>query len=268
MDGQAVLTALSMAKTGKIYDLGQELFEGMPRWPTHPPFMLGLLRVHKLRKDGRSGAACTFSLGGHTGTHLDALGHTGVNGYVYGHKESVLDHQSWTSGLGIGGIQETPPIVTPGVMLDVARLRGSDILPEDYEITGDDLEQCVKRQEITVPAGATILVRTGWMRYWPDPFKYGSPEFVPGLGDSACVWIVEQRARYAGADTEAFGKVVKGAGTGRSHAILQNEQGIQILEALTLEELSADRVSLFTFVCLPLKIRGGTASPVRPIAIA
>ncbi len=230
--------------------------------------MLALLRMHQLRANGRSGAACIFTMGGHTGTHLDAFGHTGLNGRVYGHEEPIFDHQSWSFGLGIGGINETPPIITRGVLLDVARMKGRDVLADDYEITADDLQECVKSEGISVPPRATILVRTGWMRYWPDPVKYGWPESMPGVGDSACQWIVEHEARYAGSDTGAFGVVKKSVAIGESHPILQNGHGIQIMESLNFEELSADRVFEFTFICLPLKIRGGTASPIRPVAIA
>lgn len=265
----SVLEALSLAKAGKVYDLGQEWFVGMPHYPTHPPFMFSLLRMHRPGgRGGRSGAACIFSSGGHTGSHLDAFGHTGSQGRVFGHDESIFDKQSWGLGLGIGGIQETKPIITRGVLLDVPRVHGVDVLADKYEISASDLAECVKQEGISVPPGATILVRTGWIKHWPDQDRYGGPEYAPGLGDSACTWIAEQRARFAGSDTTAFGPVAGSVPSGNSHLILQNEHGIQIMEVLNFEELSADRVFEFAFVCLPLKIRGGTASPIRPVAIA
>ena len=51
------------------------------------------------------------------------------------------------------------------------------------------------------------------------------------------------------------------------HTILIVQSGIHIIESLYLEELAADGVREFGFVCLPLKLRGGTGSPVRPIAL-
>ncbi|MBU1205773.1 MAG: hypothetical protein KKH04_02400 [Proteobacteria bacterium] len=51
------------------------------------------------------------------------------------------------------------------------------------------------------------------------------------------------------------------------HVLLQNQRGIQLMEMLNLEEIARDRVYEFLFVALPIRIIGGTASPVRPVAI-
>jgi kynurenine formamidase len=52
------------------------------------------------------------------------------------------------------------------------------------------------------------------------------------------------------------------------HTLLIVRAGVYILESLNLEALARDGVREFAFVCLPLKLRGGTGSPVRPLALA
>jgi kynurenine formamidase len=83
-------------------------------------------------------------------------------------------------------------------------------------------------------------------------------------------WLAERRPVAVGADNLAWD--VPGAddpelGTLPGHTVLIVRAGILIIESLRLEELAADGVREFAFVCLPLKLRGGTGSPVRPIAL-
>lgn len=178
-----------------------------------------------------------------------------------------MKHQSYEHGLALAGIETTPPIMRRGVLLDIPRLYGSEVLGERHEVTAQDLAEAQARQGSPVWAGDVLLVRTGWMRHWGDEALYGGPEYAPGLGDSACLWASERGAVYMGTDTVAFGRMEMGGAVGESHVILQYQHGIQIMEVVNLEELARDRVYEFLFIALPLKIRGGTASPIRPIAV-
>ena len=84
-------------------------------------------------------------------------------------------------------------------------------------------------------------------------------------------WLAGHRPVAVGADNLAWdvpGIVDPELGTLPGHAILIVRAGILIIESLRLEELAADGVREFAFVCLPLKVRGGTGSPVRPLALA
>ncbi len=258
-----------MIKKGKIYDLGKEFFMGMPRYPTHPPFMFSLIRTHKKpsSSEDTSSAACMFTVGGHTGTHIDALGHKSKGGRVYGHGEEIYERQSCPFGLEVGGIEETPPILRRGVLLDVPRLKGCDVLPSQFSISDTDLELAVSKQKVEVREGDVLLVRTGWVKYWGEGEKFGGPPGAPGIGDSACHWMVSKKVAYTGTDTTAFSQVKNGKPVGRTHAILMAENGIQIMETLFLEDLAKDEAYEFLFIALPLKIKGGTASPIRPIAV-
>jgi kynurenine formamidase len=88
---------------------------------------------------------------------------------------------------------------------------------------------------------------------------------VPGLTLEAAQFLVEAGMRLTGADTTAY-EVVPTKSM-EVHIFLLAEQGIQIMEMLNLEELAQEKVYRFVFIAIPLKIRGGTGSPIRPIAI-
>ncbi len=98
----------------------------------------------------------------------------------------------------------------------------------------------------------------------------GHDSGVPGPDVSAGEWLAHMGASVTGHDSMAYEHLVPGAGHALLpvHRILLVEHGIHILENVNMEELAANRVYEFLFVCLPLKLAGGTGSPVRPIAVA
>lgn len=249
----------------RIYDLGLPLFQGMPSGSVHPPFLFSLTKMHGevMYSGGASAAGDMFSMGSHVGTHLDALGHVSRNGAVYGGLE-VDALQSISGGLREVGIDQTPPIVRRGVLLDIPRLRGTERLDGADEISGADLAASAKAEGVAVRPGDAVLIRTGWTQHWPDAKLYqGHP--APGPGLDAAGWLVSHDVGFAGTDTPAFEKTpARGLAI---HLALMVDARVQIIEMLDLEALARDRIHEFLFVALPLKIVGGTASPIRPIAI-
>lgn len=257
--------------TPKIYDLGVELFPGMPHFPTHPPFAMGLTKRHgEIRTefpDGRraSSSAESIAMGTHVGTHLDGLGHFSCNGVLFGGKPA---EQSYTGGLSSYGMETVAPIVRRGVLLDIAGLENVSWLLKDFAIQPEHLESACKRQNVEVREGDAVLLRTGWMQHWPDTSAYllagASVPTSPGPGMEAARWLSERRIFATGSDTITYEKVPSGMPV---HVHLLVDSGIHIIEVLNLEELARDQVWEFSFIALPLKIRGATGSPIRPIAI-
>jgi len=253
--------------TGKVYDLGMEYYVGMPHHPNHPPFAFSLTKKHGdlVYEGGVSASNCLFTTGGHTGTHFDALGHISLNGAIHG----VDDITSWQDyhGLKKGGIEQAPPAVTRGVLLDIAGLEGVSCLDAGYRIGAETLEKALERQKVGLEKGDAVLIRTGWIQYFEDPMKYISHhDGCPGLVADGAQLLVKSGTAYVGSDTVALEKTP--APNLPVHVVLIVKNGVHILEALFLEELAADGVHEFMFMASPLKIRGGTASPVRPVAIA
>jgi kynurenine formamidase len=249
---------------GKVYDLAQPLFAGMPHFPTHPPFSRTLTKLHgeMVLSNGASSAAEMITLGGHVGTHIDALSHFSCDGKLHAGVEPV---QSYSEGVTTYGVDTIEPIFRRAVLFDIAKLEGVDALPFDFEVTPGHLEACA----VTPPAGGIALIRTGWGNHWNDANRFitgGSGAAVRGPGPKkpGAQWLSKHGIFAAGSDTVAFESVPSHM---EVHVHLLVERGIHIIECLNLETLAAAGVKEFLFVALPLKIRGGTGSPIRPVAL-
>lgn len=264
MDLAAIQGLLQGSKT---YDLGLTLHNGMPHHPRHTPFMYAMVRKHGdwMYPENVSSAVDMFVCSGHTGTHLDGLGHYTRNLTLHG-GTAAAGAQSVTDGLAVHGMERVAPIVRRGILLDVAAHRKATQLPPRYGIEAGELEAVAAWAGLRIDAGDVVLVRTGWIHRWPDGGFYDIEGGAPGLTLSAARWLSDRRVHVAGADN--FALEVQPVPSMPVHCHLLVEKGIHILEVANLEELSGDRVYEFLFVALPLKIRGATGSPVRPIAIA
>lgn len=256
----------------RVYDLEQPRFQGMPVIEPHRPgYAYFLYRRHEDRPGiggpgPRSSASGIFFSMEHAGTHIDALSHQAENQMLHG----GIAAGSVTTAQGFlrHGVEEIPPIVTDGVLLDVARHRGVDVIDPDEPVSGKELEACAARQNAQITEGQVVLVRTGNGRHWQDPDRYLPG---PGMDGSAARWLAGLRVVAVGADNMAWDHLKHKDSELDSelpgHILLLVRAGIYIIENLNLEELALDEVSSFTFVCTPLKLTGATGSPVRPIAI-
>jgi kynurenine formamidase len=256
-----LLRALSSAK---VYDLAHTYRIGMPHHPAHPPYLFGLVKAHGEYMRGEvSSASESIALGGHVGTHIDALCHFSKGGKVFGGLE-VGPSQSYAGGIGHLSIDTVGPILRRGVLLDIAGLQGVDVLPIDLAIRPELLEAAAARRKIEIRAGDVVLIRTGWTKYWPDSRKYIAEVASPGIEESSARWLSAKGIFAAGSDTIIFEFAPSNLPV---HAHFLVEKGIHIMEALDLERLAADGISEFAFIAIPLKLAGGTGSPIRPIAL-
>jgi len=256
----------------RVFDLEQPRTPAMPIHPSHlPGYSYVLHRRHQdaYGQDGpRSGASGMIVTMEHTGTHIDALCHQAEHLTLYDGVPADPTVQT-PRGFTRHGVEDIPPIVAPGVLLDVAALKGMEALPAGYAVTVEDLEDCCARQGVAVEAGDVVLVRTGNERFWDDSERYLAG---PGVHGDGSRWLAERGVRAVGADTmawdviglrdEALGCTLPG------HVILLVQHGIYIIENLRLTELAAAGLWRFAFICTPLKFVGATGSPVRPLALA
>lgn len=255
----------------RVYDLARPLETATPTSPNHPPFRMGLIRRHgdMVRPDGGSGANELFTMGGHTGTHVDALCHVSHDGRLYG----GLDAGEASRGGRFSqlGVETVAPILCRGVLLNVPELLGVETLTGGHPITAAELKLTAAQHGVEVRSGDAVLVRSGWpVGRYDDARRYvGHESGVPGPDESAGRWLAERGVRVTGADTIAYERLAPGAGhaTLPVHLILLVEHGIHIVEVMDLEQLAADGVREFLFVLVPLKLVGATGSPVRPLAI-
>lgn len=260
----------SLMAQAKIYDLAQPLEAQIPFSGNHPGFRMALLRRHgdMVRSDGGSASNEIMIMGGHSGTHLDALCHVSQDGFLHDHVDAAAAQRGGC--FTAHGIETIPPMLCRGVMLDIAGLLGADVLPSGMPISADHLSAAAARQKITVQRGDALLIHTGWSAFWKEPVKFiGHATGVPGPDESAARWMVEQGIRIAGAETIAFECINANHGHALLpvHRILLVEAGIYIMEAMNLSELASQKISEFLFVLTPLKVVGATGVPVRPLAV-
>jgi kynurenine formamidase len=153
-------------------------------------------------------------------------------------------------------------------LIDVAALKGVDMLTDNYEITVQDLQQALASQNVTLQPGDAVIIHTGHGKLWgKDNPRYSRGN--PGIGIAAAEWLVRQNPMLLGADTAPV-EVNPNPDAQLSlpiHQMMLVVNGIHLLENLKLDELAAKRVYEFAFVVEPLKIQGATGSSVAPIAI-
>ncbi len=259
-----------ISTNARVYDLEQPRYFGAPTFPSHAPgYVYTLHRRHERgMSETRTSASGFMYTTEHSGTHIDALCHQAEDLRLYGGVE--IDARIQTSqGFTALGAETIEPLVTRGVLLDIARQRGVDRIGTGNPITREELEAAERNQDIAVNKGDVALLRTGNGAFWQDPTVYLQ---AGGASASASSWLASRGVRAVGADNVAWDEVgvvdpdLKVTLPG--HVILLVHHGIYIIENLFLEELALDQRYEFTFICLPLKLRGATGSPVRPIAVA
>jgi kynurenine formamidase len=279
MTKQSKMAILSRISTGDVYDLSVEYFTGMPGWfpagdpryafwMTHTPkgnVVADPMKVGKEMNEHVSYTGSAFSMYAHTGTHIDALNHFGLNGKVYNEfsaDEHLGDH-GWTKT----GAETIPPIVARGVLIDVAAYKGVNELSAGYRIEQKDIVGALEKQKVKLAKGDVVLIRTGRMQSYEDTDAY--LENPPGLGMDGARYLVEKGAMVIGGDNlslEAFPSEVEDNYI-PVHTFLLAQHGIPIMELVELEGLSKDKVYEFAFIGGSLKLRGADAAPMRPIAI-
>jgi kynurenine formamidase len=258
---------LSLLGRGIVYDLAQPYFTGMPHHPVHPPYLYSLAKKHGdyIAPGGVSSASEAIALGGHVGTHIDAFCHFSRDGLLHD-GTAANDVQSYGGGVKKLCVDTIAPIFRRGILLDVAAHAGVDELPVDFSVGVEHLETAANAAKVDVRAGDVVLIRTGWARFWNDPARYIAEVRGPGPEIEGARWLSERRVFAAGSDTIAFEKVPARDMPVHVHFLV--ERGIHIIEALNMEDLARDRTYEFLFAAVPLKILGGTGSPIRPVAIA
>ena len=261
---------MNIPSNARIYDLEQPRYFGAPIFPSHAPGYVYTLHRHHEQgmAETRTSASGFMYTTEHSGTHIDALCHQAENLRLYGGRK--IDPGIQTSqGFTELGAETIAPIITRGVLLDLARYRGVDRIGAGNPMQRDELEAVAQKQGVSISEGDVVLVRTGNGALWHDPATYLQ---AGGVSGDASSWLASRGVRAVGADNMAWDEVgvvdpnLKVTLPG--HLILLVRNGIYILENLFLEELARDQCYEFTFICLPLKLRGATGSPVRPVAIA
>ena len=267
MKPETVLRATRLIKTGEVIELGQVLSSDMPIQSTRR-FDMHVKRTFMNPQSNRRGSneEVVLSEIGQVGTQFDGFAHQTIENSLYNcFKQDQITTRTGFSKLGV---ENVGALVTRGVLIDVAGLKGVDMLPDTYEITVADLQQALQRQGASLQPGDAVIIHTGWGKLWgKDNARY--MKGCPGIGVAAAEWLAKQDPMLVGSDNFPV-EVSPNPDPQISapvHQIFLVVNGIHILENLKLDELAAKRVNEFAFVIQPLKLKGATGSTVAPIAV-
>jgi kynurenine formamidase len=264
---ERVAQAARLIRTGEVIELGRVLSPDMPLFTGRS------FNLYTKRTNGPLGSNKRYSNEevvtteiGQVGTQLDMFSHQGIDGLSYNCVK--IDQVATRNGFSKLGVEKLGALFARGVLVDVAGLKGVDMLPVDYEIRVADVEAALAREHLTLQTGDAVLIHTGWGRLWGvDNAKYATSS--PGIGVAAAEWLAKQNVLLIGGDTAPV-EILPNPDKQLDlpvHQIALVVNGIFLLENLKLDQLAAERVYEFAFMVEPLKLRGGTGSTVAPIAI-
>ena len=266
MGPETVLRAAGLIRTGRVIELGQVLRSSMPLGARH--FDLYVKPTGPLGGSNRRGSneELVVTEMGQVGTQFDGFTHQTIGDSLYNcfDQNEIMTRSGFTSL----GVEKVGTLMTRGVLIDVAALKGVDMLPDTYEITVEDLQQALDRQGVGLEPGDAVLIHTGWGVLWDtDGERFMATN--PGIGVAAAQWLVEHDPMLLGADNQPV-EVSPNPDPEISlpiHQMMLVVNGIHLVERMRLDELAAAGVYEFAFVVQPLKIEGATGSTVAPVAI-
>jgi kynurenine formamidase len=267
MKPETVLRAVKLIRSGEVIEIGHVLNSSMPFFGTRR-FDVYTKRTFMNPQSNRRGSNEEMVAGeiGQVGTQFDGFTHQTIGGSLYNCFK--LDEISTRTGFEKLGIENVGALFTRGVLIDIAALKGVEMLPDNYEITAQDIEQALEKQKLKLQSGDAVILHTGWGKLWgKDNARYASG--CPGIGVGAAEWLARKDPMLVGADNSSV-EISPNPDPKVSlpiHQIMLVVNGIHLLENMKLDELAAKRVHEFAFIVQPLKIQGGTGSTVAPIAV-
>jgi len=267
---ELTLKAAKLIKTGKTYRLG---IETNSKTPAFPPRTFNITVLMPNQAPGQAYGDNRFNYADDTskgwmgvGSQIDGIGHAAIDHVFYNgvHSSEFIK----PDGLTKFGVENYPPIVARGVLLNMAECAGKDLLPEGTAYTKESIMACEKKQGVSIESGDVVLFHSGWMDLLDsDPKRFGAAE--PGVGVSGAEYLASKDVMAVGADTWGVEAIPfeKENIKFRVHQILITEHGIYILENMDTRELAKDNAKEFMFVLGPARMTGAVQMIINPIAI-
>lgn len=271
------LAALSLVRDGVLHDMSHTIEMGAPFMaPNQTPYLITSSATAPNSMKHRASLGATNEVGAnleriemtvHVGTHIDALGHFTRGDRMYGGYKVSDTVGDW--GLNNLGAEHIPPIVTRAICLDVSGLDGGGNLEAGRAVGVEDLKRACDAAGVEPAAGDVVCVHTGWGRFFmADNQRYLSGE--PGLDLQAAEWLTAQDVLAIGVDNMAVEVL---PGTQHPEIMMPVHQhclvdaGVYLIENLVMDRVLAAGASSFCFILLPVKFKGATGCPVRPVAL-
>ncbi|HYC23001.1 MAG TPA: cyclase family protein [Candidatus Bathyarchaeia archaeon] len=279
---EKIVRAAGLVRKGKVFGLAIPFDQNGPQTgpgrrfnPIHVMIADGanvVAGVHGTGEFGYADDMITMPL--QCATQWDSLAHVFLDARMYNDRSAALVTNHGAAKNSIDKIRDR--VVTRGVLLDAARMKGVDCLEPGHAITVADLEAAAAAARVKIESGDLLLVRTGHTgrcmarKSWAG---YASGGGVPGLSFHTLPWLHEKQV--AGVATDTFMVEVDPSDLegrrGPFHMVAIPAMGLLLGEIFDLEALAADcaddGVYEFLFVAPPLPVTGAVGSPINPYAV-
>lgn len=267
------LIAAKLIKQGKSHPLGIVIDSNTPAFA---PRSLSLQVVQPNQQGGQK--LDSFGYPGNynddilqtwvgIGSQIDGLGHLGEGGLYY----NCLDEKeiSAITGLTKLGVHDIPPLVGRGVIVNMAKHMGKEVLEAGENFGEAEIKAAAETQGVALGKGDIVLFHTGWTdgKLESDPKAWVSGE--PGLNVNGARYLASLDVMAVGADTWGVEPIppAKGDGAFYGHVVLLQENGIYLLETMNTGPLVKEGVKEFMFVLGQARIRGTVQMMINPVAL-
>jgi len=290
------------AEGARTYELSHERSNTMPMSPFGAPLEYEYNPITSLpgTRHAFNGEKVLGGEPGAQGTQMDALGHFAYYDEAWnGEGEAPVDSAKYYGGYAHSevkpspdsplqklGIAKAPPIVTSAVLLDArAHVGGGDPLAPGTLVTAEDIDAMLEAQGLAwrgILPGDVVYIHTGWSEHWADPAE--SQRYYtmgPGLAEDAAKYLAERKVVLVALDNPFTDAVAEGQLQGEAappqgmdrglpfaiHHYNLTQAGIHNIQNARLADLARNKVWTSCTMILPLRSRGHSGSPVRPVAI-
>ena len=260
--------ALSLAREGISISLSHNYLKERAEDATSP-FLHEMLRIDRpgqFRSD-----RFTIAYHGYAHSHMDSLCHMMHDGRMY--NGFVRDDEVTAAGCDkLAIINFKQGIVSRGILMDIARLKGVEYLDPGTSIYVEDLEAWEHQAGITVESGDIVFVRAGRWARRAELGPWNTSQQAAGLHASVAPWLHERGVAMLGSDNTNDVRPSSVEGVAQPiHQLLLVAMGTPLFDNLDLEAVAAEAARQnrweFVLIAAPLAVDGGTGSPLNPLAI-
>jgi kynurenine formamidase len=271
---ERVLAATKLVKKGESHPLGIVVDPNMPAFPPRG-MMLQIVQPNQQggQRLSQFGYDATYNddvaqLWFGIGPQIDGLGHFAEGGIYY----NCNDEKDFAALTGLAklSVDQIPPMIGRGVMIDMAKHFGMEVLPAGHAFNADDVEAAAEAQGVEIREGDVVLFHTGWTdgMLESDPTAWVSGE--PGITIDAAEYLASKNVMAVGADTWGVEVVPPLESDPRAfygHVVLLRDHGIYILETMNTGRLAEEGVTEFMFVLGQARIKGTVQMIINPVAM-
>ncbi len=265
---QKSLAAFRLVKEGQSVSMALDLNKQPDELNTNP--FKHQLQVSRFGGHQVAGDEYSVSYHGFAHSHMDGLPHFIHKGKMYNGVSVDVLKPSGAEKLGIQNAYKG--VLTRGVLVDMPWLKGVDYLEPGTVITIEDLEAWEKKTGITVGSGDVLLIRTGRWDYLRAKGLWDFVARAAGSHASVAKWLKKRDVAVIGSDgvSDVMPSGVEGL-VNPLHELVLVGLGMPILDNLDLDAVAAAAKQkkrwTFLFVGAPLRVPGGTGSPLNPLAV-